>query len=177
MSQNGDAFITANLAAPVTGAGAYNWYRQSEVPGGGNDAQSLYGFIGTGPGLQFIDHNINPDFSRTPPIAFDPFANGAIQSITPLTGGSGYSNRTLILVGDPTGAGFVGYPVISGGSIVSVVVQSPGFNYSNPIVLFIDPLGGVGATTNTTVATTGPAFVASIAPDYQGPEINGGNGL
>lgn len=45
----------------------YNVYRQAEVPGGAAAAGQLFGFVGTTTGTAFVDANIGPDFSRTPP--------------------------------------------------------------------------------------------------------------
>ena len=63
--------------ATVDGAVNYNVYRQAEAPGSAASPDQLYGFIGTtnGAATSFLDTNINPDFSRTPPQGFDPFDN------------------------------------------------------------------------------------------------------
>lgn len=59
----------------VAGAASYNIYRAS--PGYGTEvpAGSLFGFIGTSTGTQFIDSNIIPDFSQVPPTHQNPLAN------------------------------------------------------------------------------------------------------
>lgn len=58
----------------VAGVTAYNVYRQAEVAGGSAASGSLYGFVGSTTTASFVDENITPDFTRTPPLANDPFA-------------------------------------------------------------------------------------------------------
>ncbi len=53
---------------------SYNVYRQAEVDGGAPDAGSLYGFVGSTTDTGFVDSNIAPDFTRTPPLANNPFS-------------------------------------------------------------------------------------------------------
>ncbi len=68
------AAITWNLTASgyslgitpvaVTGASRYKIYREKN---------GIYGYIGETEGAEFIDDNITPDVSRTPPEVYDPF--------------------------------------------------------------------------------------------------------
>lgn len=62
---------TASTSAGIT---AYNVYRQAEVPGGNATAGSLFGFVGSTTSTSFVDSNINPDFTKTPPLANNPFS-------------------------------------------------------------------------------------------------------
>lgn len=60
----------------ATGAEYYKFYRQSEVVSGSAAAGSLYGFVGsatTAGASAFVDNNIAPDFTQTPPQANNPF--------------------------------------------------------------------------------------------------------
>jgi hypothetical protein len=57
------AYNTIGWAA-ATGAQRYNIYRQSN---------GLYGYIGQTDGLSFVDDNITPDLSKTPPQQYTPF--------------------------------------------------------------------------------------------------------
>lgn len=78
---------------PVLNAQQYNVYRQPEVDQGTPAPGQLFGFVGTAAGTSFVDANIAPDFSRTPPQDFNPFgANGAgsIGSCTVADPGIGY---------------------------------------------------------------------------------------
>lgn len=73
MSTTAGAHQTLAWSA-VTGATAYNVYRQAEVPQGAADPGSLYGFVGSTTSTGFVDSNITPDFTKTPPLANNPFA-------------------------------------------------------------------------------------------------------
>jgi hypothetical protein len=60
----------------VSGAVSYNVYRSLLLAEGSDvtSAQSV-GYIGNSFGEVFIDSNITPDFTKTPPLAFNPFAD------------------------------------------------------------------------------------------------------
>lgn len=73
MSQTAGANETVTWAA-VAGAIYYNVYRAAEVAGGATPAGVLYGYVGAATGTTFVDQNILPDFTRTPPQANNPFA-------------------------------------------------------------------------------------------------------
>lgn len=73
MSVTAGANQTVTWAA-VVGAIYYNIYRASEVAGAATPAGALYGFVGSALGTTFVDQNIIPDFTRTPPQANNPFA-------------------------------------------------------------------------------------------------------
>lgn len=79
MSTTAAENIAVSWTAPATGPTPtiYKVYRQIEVPGGAPSAGELYGYVGSTSGLSFVDHNILPDFTTTPPITYDPFA-GAV---------------------------------------------------------------------------------------------------
>lgn len=73
MSSTPGAHNTVSWAAPAGGALFYKIYRQVEVPASAPAAGQLYGYIGTSVGLSFVDANIAPDFTRTPPQANNPY--------------------------------------------------------------------------------------------------------
>ncbi len=58
---------------PVTGASKYNIYKLDNANGRGTGG--IYGFIGSTESLFFIDDNIQPDTSLTPPAARDPITS------------------------------------------------------------------------------------------------------
>ena len=60
----------------VPGAVEYNVYRTQEVAGGTPSAGMMFGFVGSCTGTSFEDQNITPDFTRTPPMAYNPFSGG-----------------------------------------------------------------------------------------------------
>lgn len=57
----------------VAGAGFYNIYRAPWNTGAAVPAGSLYGYIGSSQGGQFLDSNIIADYSQTPPENTNPF--------------------------------------------------------------------------------------------------------
>lgn len=65
---------TVTWTPPVVVPPLYNVYRQAEIPAGAASTGSLYGFVGSTQSAAFVDHNIVPDFTQTPPISYDPFA-------------------------------------------------------------------------------------------------------
>lgn len=68
---------------PVPGAQLYNVYRTPEVAGGSPSSGQFFGFVGSSNGTSFVDSNIAPDFSRTPPQSFNPFLTpGFVDSLT-----------------------------------------------------------------------------------------------
>jgi hypothetical protein len=102
------------------------------------------GFIGRAYGPQFIDNNITPDFTKTPPQRSAPFVNGAIAEVNITANGSGYSRTSTVTVNDATGSGAVIYPVVNnGGAIISFRVIDPGRDYTAPTLTIS---GGTGAT-------------------------------
>lgn len=72
--------ISWSAGTSGTAAASYNVYRQDEVPDGAPDPGSLYGFVGSTMDTSFVDANITPDFTLTPPIAYNPFASSNYPS-------------------------------------------------------------------------------------------------
>ena len=91
--------------AGSAGANSYNVYRAqvsyTAIPGG-----SEYGFIGSCNGTEFIDTNIGPDFSVSPPIVNNPFLGSGVQSLT-LTANGAYTSIPTVTIDPPTTAGGV----------------------------------------------------------------------
>lgn len=136
----------------VTGAQFYNVYRaplarQSNlVPIG-----AQHGLIGSTFGNEFVDSNIQPDYTITPPLNYNPFANGAISDYTIAAAGAGYVQAsTSISVADPNGSGVLLLPVIKGGALVGVIIKAAGKNYTAPVVT----VTGVGAGAAVTLTMT-----------------------
>lgn len=123
----GSNTITFNA---VTGAGSYNVYKATpsysvQVPIG-----SSYGFVGTSFGGAFTDTNITADFTNVPPVHENPFARGQILQVLITSAGSGLTQAGVgYSITTATGSGFVGTPVIVGGSLVAFLIQNNGENY------------------------------------------------
>lgn len=136
---------------PVADADYYNVYRTIVSPDTdfGINQGSQLGYIGRTKGASFVDNNIIPDFSRSPPLNYNPFAPGRIKNISVNSQGSGYSNTATVSISDPDGSGFIGFPVISeDGNCVGIVIINGGTGYTNPSV---SVSGGFGATFSVTV--------------------------
>jgi hypothetical protein len=134
-------------------AQSYNIYRSLLLPIGADitKAQEL-GYLGRSFGPQFTDNNITPDFTKSPPQFYNPFADGELTYIEVTTAGTGYDNADTVIVTDGTGTGFAGYPVINAaGGIIGVVITNGGTGYGSPTVTFSDNGGGTDAVATATV--------------------------
>lgn len=109
-------------------------------------AGATHGYAGRTYGTTFTDANITADFTRTPPIYNNPFANSFVRQIEVTAGGTGYDAGTDISLTDANGSGFEGYLVIESGVIKAVVVTSGGEDYSSPTVVLSNAGSGSGAT-------------------------------
>ena len=65
----------------ATGAVAYNVYKTDVSYFGTVPIGATFGYIGTTEALTFIDSNIAPDFTQTPPIAKNPFIGQGVSSV------------------------------------------------------------------------------------------------
>jgi hypothetical protein len=152
---NNRGFLSLEWTA-VNGATEYNVYRSLILLKGHSltFAQEL-GYLGKTQAPVFEDTNIIPDFSRTPLIVDNPFADGAVLDVTITTPGSGYGkDTTTIAIND--GTGFAGKVIVDGdGEVIGCRILNPGKGYSNNSVVTIsDTGGGSGATA---LVTTSPA--------------------
>lgn len=108
---------------PVAGAAFYNVYEADVSYFGVIPAGVQYGFIGNATGNVFINSNIGPDFSQSPPIGANPFTGAPLASITQLTNGTYTVFPTVTLSGgSPSAAalanavmGLVGTPTVAAG--------------------------------------------------------------
>jgi hypothetical protein len=151
-SSAGQAVVTWTA---VAGAVYYKVYRTQIIPTGSeaNRAMSV-GFVGIAYGPKFVDRNIIPDFTLTPPTHNNPFADGAIEYITVTAGGAGYTAASVVSVTTGTGSGFVGYAVVEGGAVVAIAVLNGGSGYLAGDTINVSV--GAGATfTKTLSAASG----------------------
>ncbi len=147
----------------ITAAAYYRVYKANPTVHETIQSGAWYGYIGTTTGTSFVDAEITPDFTQTPPQGTNPFNEGPITSVNVLTGGSNYDPNTTLVVNDETGSGAILVPTISGGVITAVVVVSGGQNYSEPTIVagnqgggaagHINVSGGVGFDPYTVTAT------------------------
>lgn len=159
-----DMTITANSITvtwkAATGAASYNIYRAppsyNTSPGDPNNALpvppgAIFSYVGNTSGTQFIDANIIPDATTSPPSHQNPFSPGAVQFFTPTAAGNAYSVNTTISITSGTGSGFVGVPIIVAGQLIGAIVQNGGTLYAGTDTAVItDP--GLQATGTITFA-------------------------
>lgn len=145
----------------INGALQYNVYRAPasvwntgaslNQPGTPVPIGSSFGFIGSATGTQFMDNNIVPDYTTTPPLHYNPFARGQIETVFPAAPGSGYTQaNTTASVNSATGSGAVILPVVNtDGTISGYIVQNSGGGYLPGDTLVITGDGtGAQATLN-----------------------------
>lgn len=142
----------------VAGAAYYNIYRAPVSYNTGSatvalppPAGSLFGYVGTGYGNEFVDSNITPDYTQVPPLHLDPFALGQIVGITITAAGSGYTSAPTAVITTGTGTGFVAQVVVLGGAVVAVIVLNAGMNYIPADTIAFTGGGGAGATATLSV--------------------------
>lgn len=136
----------------VADAQYYNVYRTLVI-----DKQADFspgaqvGYLGRAYGPEFTDNNIVPDFTITPPNAFNPFANLSVKYITITNGGTGYGKYTTTVSLSGGGTGFVGQVLVnSAGNVIGVLVINGGQNYVAPTVSFAGTGTGATATAHMT---------------------------
>lgn len=151
--------------ASASNVSVYNVYKVGPFPsrasGGPTPPPTVYGFIGQSTSTEFIDNQIAPDFSRTPPQFQDPFSPGQIATIRVTGGGAGYTTQNtvpLVFTGDGTGA--VGYGVVdpSSHTIIGAVIINPGKNYTACVVT--DSIGS--ATYSVTLGQESGTYPACV---------------
>lgn len=132
---------------PVPGAASYNIYQappsyNTPVPVG-----SVFAYIGSSFGTQFVNSNIIADQAVTPPLHNNPFARGAVVGTTLISLGSGYAQATTTAVmNSGTGTGAVLVPVVQAGLVTSIIIQNGGSGYLDTDTITIaDSGGGTGA--------------------------------
>jgi len=156
----GSISITWNAAA---GAVGYNVYKSDVNYFGAVPTNVTYGFIGavTAPLTTFIDSNVNPDYTQTPPISKNPFLGSGIASTNVSVPGTYTTVPTVSLSG--------GSPVISGS--VAAVLQVQGtptigaggsgyaindrVTFTNGVVLVVATLAGSAVATWKSITTSG----------------------
>lgn len=128
----------------VPGAVSYRVYRTQITPVGADITRSQpLGFVGMAFGPEFVDNNIVPNYSETPPLYLNPFADGAIEFIQVTAPGTGYSRTSTVSA--TVGTGFIGQPVVNGaGALLGIVIIKGGQGYTGATVISVS--GGTGAT-------------------------------
>lgn len=143
----------------VPGAAYYYVYKAlpavlTTVPSG-----ALFGYVGQVFGQRFVDSNISPDLTTTPPLHRNPFAAGQIIGVditfvgSSLGGPISTSNPGTVTVSTSTGSGMTGYGVIEGGEMQAFVVTYGGEDYQPTDTIAFSDGAGVKATGSIAFAT------------------------
>ena len=143
---------------PVSDVELYRVYRTTVAPAAtGVMGAELAGFIGIAYAASFTDGNIVPDFTDTPPIFYDPFADGAVDYVNVTAGGSGYAQDTATVTITGDGTGYEGYPIVgTAGSIIGVYTLNRGAGFTSATVAFGGGTGATGTATLTSVGGNNP---------------------
>jgi hypothetical protein len=147
----GSNSVTYNSAP---GAIAYNVYESELSYFGVVPSNVQYGFIGTLQGTQFIDSNIGPDFSLSPPIAQDPFLGSGIAS-APVTVRGTYTSVP--------GVAFGGSPTVSAAATATLIVTGAAINNAGTGFSFGDTVTFPNGVIGTVNGTAGAGSVTSIS--------------
>lgn len=123
----------------------YNIYRSHISSYSGTPkmtAAAQLGYIGKSKGLSFTDANIVPDFTKSPPNRYNPFAPGRIKQViveTPPGGGVPFS---VGMYTDGDGTDFSGFTISDpDGALTSIQVLNGGKNYETPVFTFDNTAG------------------------------------
>lgn len=167
-----DSSVTARWSA-VSGADYYNVYR-TRINHGAVSRTYMVGYVGRARGTAFTDTGITPDFTKTPQRNYNPFAKNAIKYINILSDGSGVPAAATMSISDPTGSGFIGYPVVDGGNVTGFIILDGGENYTNPVITLSGGSGYSFSIERTPAADTDPAtsVVYQQRQIYAGPRAN-----
>lgn len=168
--QNNDIALSAGSNSltwnDTSGASYYNVYAAPASYTVGVPISTMFGLIGVALGPAFTDTNIQPDFTKVPPVHGNPFAVGAITDTVITAGGSNYDQTTVgYTITTSTGTGFSGTPLVANGSVVGMITYNQGQGYQpGDTIHFTDSGGGIA---------TGNYSVASNAVDGDTITING----
>lgn len=153
----------------------YNVYRTVVLPesdtGASADATvtraEQVGYVGQTFAPRFVDPNIIPDFTRTPPLYTSPFENESIEQINITAGGAGYPVDSTVSAS--VGTGFRGFPIVDpSGAIISVVVERGGTDYGGTTISFAGGAGaGATADANVTPSSGNYPSISCVAQQRQ----------
>src|ERR1035437_5618905 len=158
---------------PVAGAAGYNVYEATPLYNTGAITPQIgvpFGFVGTAIGSSFVDTNIIPDFSRTPPLHSNPFALKGIIEVDVTAAGSGYTQATIgYTVTTSTGSGFSGTPIVEGGGLNAFYILDTGAGYAVTDTITITGSAGGTAASGFLAFSANPPY----SPGGQTIIING----
>lgn len=166
----------------VAGAQYYNIFRAPAVTDGTSGANpvpagSIFGFVGSAYGTQYVDSASTVALTQTPPVHKNPFAPGQILAVQITGGGSGLMTATSTIT-TSSGVNFAGYPVVVGGSLGAFPIVNNGELYAPGNSIAFNgagfatgaiQFGSTNPSTNDTVTLNGVVwtFVTAITGPNQ----------
>lgn len=163
----------------VPNAVKYNIYRANpasliynSIDGPATLQTGLYGYVDTVYVPMYTETSdvtgspkIIPDYSKGPPIHFDPFAPGQISQITITNPGTGLDGTTTTTITDPTGTGAVIRPIVNltaggpgaTGGAAGIIIEDGGSGYTSPSLNFSP---GSGLTVTFTISPLSGTYPA-----------------
>ena len=141
---------------------SYNTNTSSSTDANPPPAGSLFGLVGVTYSTQFIDSNITPDLTQTPPVHANPFAPGQILSASASGASSDFTGTPTVTLSDPLSTGSGGEVDLSmswaynasTGTPDSCLIIRPGTSYS----------AGTTASSSGGGGTTQPTITLKIGP-------------
>lgn len=134
-----------------SGASYYNVYKAELSYAGAVPAGAAFGFIGFTTGVSFIDSNIDPDFSETPPVSQNPFQGAGLASVTVTASGAYVVVPTATLAAAPAGGVTAtvsvvlqvqGTPAVAASATVNQVGDT--LTFTNGVILVVATVNGGG---------------------------------
>jgi Ubiquitin-activating enzyme E1 FCCH domain len=159
----------------VPGAQSYNVYKAEPSYVGLPPAGSLFGFVGSSFGSQFVDSNITADFAEVPPLHRNPFARGQIINAVVDNPGTGFpdSNNVLVVINSGTGSGGAIEGVVVNGGVDALLILDPGQNYVQGDTIAILGFGGGGGATGHIVVGPQTGTYPSVPSYFQQRRVFG----
>lgn len=141
---------------------AYNVY-ESEISFFGVVPSGVtYGFVGTTKGNTFIDSNIAPDFSQTPPVAYDPFTGDGVSFLTITTFSTYTSVPTIGFSGGSPAIPATAQAVLGINTVPAIATGGTGYNFGDTLNFGNGLVLTVNAATAGVVTAWGVAAVGAI---------------
>jgi hypothetical protein len=159
-STAGTITVTWTTVLDVT---QYNIYKAQPAVAASIPNGAAFGFAGFAFGSQFIDTNVVPDFSQVPPTYNNPFARGAILTVSPLTSGAGYAASMTYTINSLNGSGAVLTLINQGGILAGVIVDEQGSGYNTATDSITIGGSGAGATVTFTVGPQSGTYPGVVA--------------
>lgn len=167
----------------VTGAASYNVYKTELSYAGAVPSGAAFGFIGNCTGVSFIDSNIAPDFTQTPPIVKNPFSGAGLSSII-ITFEGAYTSVPAVIIAAPGGGGVTAQAqaIMACNGIIGSGVASGGAGYVNgdlvtlPNGIIVSVIAPGGAVIGYTFAAGGN-LTTTIPPNPLAQVSTTGSGV